>query len=150
MLALAAFVSSRARADTTELEVYRSEISDEGEVNFDFAGNVMRAPLHGDTSGQAIVQAIGEFSYGLSDGCEIGLKIPVSYSNGAWYGKSLLGEFKYVAPHEKSGWYWGAEIEAGYFSAFDERQQWSAEITPIIGYRSNKWEIVMNPGLSVA
>jgi hypothetical protein len=148
--ALVASIGSRAHADTSELEVYRSEIADEGELNFDFAGNIARASHHSDASGQAIAQAIGELSFGLDDGYEVGVKIPISYSNGTWVGKSLLGEVKYIAPHEKLGWYWGAEVELGYFTAFDERQQWSAEIAPIIGFRRGKWEFVLNPGLTVA
>jgi hypothetical protein len=150
VFAIAASFGSHARADTSELEVYRSDITDEGELNFDFAGNVMRAPRHSDTSGQAIAQAIGELSFGMGGGYDIGIKVPVSYSNGAWIGKSLLGEVKYIAPHEKMGWYWGAEAELGYFSAFDESQQWTAEIAPIIGFRTDKWEFVLNPGLTVA
>jgi hypothetical protein len=150
MFASVALIGSYARADTTELEVYRSEIADEGELNFDFAGNVVRSPLESDTSTQVIVQAIGELSFGMGDGYEIGVKVPVSYSSGTWIGKSLLGEVKYIAPHEKSGWYWGAEVELGYFSAFDERQQWSAEIAPIIGFRRDKWELTLNPGMSVS
>jgi hypothetical protein len=86
----------------------------------------------------------------MGDGYEIGVKAPVSYSNGMWVGKSLLGEVKYIAPYEKMGWYWGAEVEVGYFTAFDERQQWTAEIAPIIGFRRDKWEYVLNPGISVA
>lgn len=150
VLALAASIGSHARADTTELEVYRSEIADAGEVNVDFAANAMRAPRHGDARGQTISQAIGELSYGLNESWEIGLKVPLAYSDGAWLAKSLLAEFKYVAPHEKSGWYWGAEIEAGYLSTFDERLQWSTEITPVVGYRVDRWEIALNPGISIA
>jgi hypothetical protein len=150
LFALAASIGSHAWADTSELEVYRSDITDEGELNFDFAGNVMRAPRHSDTSGQTLVQAIGELSFGMGNGVDIGLKIPVSYSNGTWVGKSALGEVKYIASHEKIGWYWGAEIEVGYFSAFEERQQWTAEIAPIVGFRTDKWEFVLNPGISAA
>lgn len=150
MFALVASIGSPAHADTTELGVYRTEIADKGELNFDFASNALREPRHSDNSGQAVFQALGELSYGLIDGCEIGLKMPVAYSDGAWHGKSLSGEFKYVAPHEESGWYWGAEVEAGYFSTFDESPQWSAEIVPIVGYRFNRWEVTLNPGVSIA
>ena len=150
IFAIAVSLANQARADTTELEVYRGVLDDKGELNFDFEGNILRAPLHGDFSGQPVVQALGELSYGLSDEVEIGLKVPVSYSNGTWYGKSLLGELKYVAPHAELGWYWGAEIEAGYLSSFDERLQWSAEIVPIFGYRGDRWEFTLNPGVSIA
>jgi hypothetical protein len=43
MLVLAASIGTRACADSSELEVYRSDIADEGELNFDFVGNVARA-----------------------------------------------------------------------------------------------------------
>jgi hypothetical protein len=149
MCALGASINAPVHADSTELEVYRSELADEGEFNVDFAGNVMRTPRHSDLAGQAVTQAVGELSYGLDDGYQIGLKLPVTYSNGAWYGKSLLGELKYVAPHEKTGWYWGAEVELGYVSAIEENQKWAAEITPIFGYRIDKWELTLDPGMSI-
>jgi hypothetical protein len=148
--AIAASLAPCAHADTTELEVYRGDLDDQGEVNVDFEGNLLRAPLHGDLSGQAVAQALGELSYGLSDNMEVGLKLPISYSNGAWYGKSLLAELKYVAPHEKTGWYWGAEVEAGYLTSYDERLQWNAEIVPIAGYRGDCWEFTFNPDVSIA
>lgn len=149
-LSLAAAINSQAHADTTELEVYQAEVTDKGELNFDFAANAMRGPRHSDNGDQAAFQAIGELSYGLSERCELGVKIPVAYTDGAWLGKSLLGEVKCVAPHEKSGWYWGVEIEAGYFTGLEERQQWSTEIVPVVGYRFAQWNITLNPGVSIA
>jgi hypothetical protein len=152
LLLLSGFVtvSPLARADTLELEVYRTDIADQGETNFDFAGNLARTSNQSDLNGTSVFQAVGEFSYGLTDQLEAGLKLPVSYVDGAWYGNGLLTEIKYVAPHAKEGFYWGTEIEVGFESPLDEKRQWTLEAVPILGYRANKWDIVINPGLSIA
>jgi len=143
-------VSSFARADMTELEVYRSELADKGETNFDFASNIAKTSAQSDSNGRSVFQAVGEYSYGLTDFLEAGLKVPVSYANSVWYGNGLLTELKYVAPHENEGLYWGAEFEAGFLSPLGEKRQWTLEAVPIFGYRKNEWEIVVNPGLSIA
>jgi hypothetical protein len=139
-----------AWADSDELEVYRTEIADEGETNFDFASNVAKTADQSEAKGRSIFQVVGEYSYGLTDQWEVGIKLPLSYVDGIWYGNGLLGEFKYVAPHAKEGLYWGAEVEVGYASPLEEKRQWTLEAVPILGYRTNKWDITINPGLSIA
>jgi hypothetical protein len=152
LVAFAAFglAAAPARADSMELEVYRSDLTDKGETNVDFAANLARSPLQGDGNGRSVFQAVGEFSYGLSDNLQLGLKLPLAYTNAAWYGTGLLTELKYVAPHEGGGLYWGVEFEAGYLAPLGEARQWALEATPIVGYRANGWELVANPGLSIA
>lgn len=149
-LALCALPFS-AFADSTELEVYRTDLADEGESNVDFAANVVKSAISGDDRKKtAVFQAVGEYSYGLDDEWQIGLKLPVSESGGIWKAGGLLAEIKYLAPHQKDGWYWGAEVELGYESTIDEAQQWTTEITPIIGWKNDAWEATFNPGISLA
>jgi len=148
-LASSCMIGLSARADTTELEVYRTEIADPGEINFDLAGNIITAARHSDLVGRTITQAVGELSYGLASEWQVALKLPLSYTNGDWYGNGLLGEVKYVAPHQKEGFYWGAEVELGYLSTFDENEKWGVDAVPILGYRMPSWEFTINPGLSI-
>jgi hypothetical protein len=139
-----------AKADSTELEVYRDDIAEKGESNFDFSANAVRTARQSDFDGGTVFQAVGEFAYGLDDEWQIGLKLPLSYLAGTWKADGLLSEIKYVAPHDKTGWYFGAEFEIGYESSITEVQKWTIEAVPVIGLRSGKWDFTLNPGLSVA
>ena len=147
-----AALAPQAHADSTELEVYRDDIADAGESNFDFAANAVQAPRHDDDDGRGttVFQAVGEYAYGLDDIWQVGVKLPVSYTNGTWRADGLLSEIKFVLPHEKTGWYFGAEFEIGYESTPAEKQQWTIEATPIAGLRTGDWEFILNPGLSIS
>lgn len=149
-LATIAIQALPARADDIELEVFRDQIADEGESNFDFAANALQTPRHDDDARKTAFQAIGEYEYGLNDNWQIGLKLPLSYLSGTWKADGLLGEVKYVASHAKTGWYFGAEIEAGYESSLLETQQWNIEAVPVIGFRTDAWDLTLNPGVSIA
>lgn len=141
-----------ALADGTELEIYRDDIADKGESNFDFAVNAVRWPRKDDDDarGGTVFQAVGEYSYGVSDIWQVGVKLPVSYLDGSWRADGLLSEIKFVMPHEKTGWYWGAEFEIGYESTPTEKQQWAIEATPLVGTHLGNWEFILNPGLSIS
>lgn len=142
--------AGQAKADNMELEVYRGEIADEGELNLDVAANLMQSPKHDDGHGASIFQGVTELSYGLDDDWEIGLKLPVYALGGAWHTEGLLTEIKYVMPHEKTGWYAGVEIEAGYETMPGENEQWTIEAVPIVGWRGARWDVTVNPGVTVA
>lgn len=139
-----------AWAEQTEFEVYRTELPDAGESNFDFASSLSKTPNQGDSNGRSMFQAIGEYSYGIADRWAAGFRLPVYQTGGTWRGYGLLGEVKYVAPHVEQGFYWGAEIEAGYVSPPGEARQWLLEVMPIAGYRLERWEFTVNPGVVVA
>lgn len=133
-----------------ELEVYRGEIADEGEINVDLAANLLQSPKHDDAHGASIFQGIAELSYGLNEDWEIGLKLPVYASNGAWRTEGVLAEFKYVVPQGKTGWYAGSEIEAGYETMAGENERWTIEAVPIVGWRDVHWDFTVNPGVTLA
>jgi hypothetical protein len=141
--------SSTAFADSTEIQIYRDDLTDKGESNFDFASNFSKTSSHSELQGRSVFQAVGEYSYGFAHQWEAGVKIPLFHVDGNWYGNGLIGELKYVAPHDDQGFYWGAEIEAGYTSPFHEKRQWALEVVPILGYRADRWQFIANPGLSI-
>ena len=141
--------SSASYADPTELEVYTDELTDKGEFNMDMAGNTSQSARKSEQHGRAVSQAVGEFSYGVTEQLSTSVKLPVSFYGGTWYGNGALAEVKYIASHETNGFYWGAEVEAGYLSPLLEARQWELELTPILGYRNNDWHVVINPGVSL-
>ena len=137
-------------ADNTELEVYRTEIADPGENNIDVAANLMRSPKHDDGHGATQFQLVTEYSYGLNDNWEIGMKLPIYALGGTWHSEGLLSEIKYMASHEATGWYLGAEFEAGYETRPGENEQWTVEAVPVVGWRDGKWDFTLNPGVTIA
>jgi hypothetical protein len=143
-------LAQSAYADGTELEVYRDDIADAGESNLDFAANAVQTSRQDDGQRRTVFQAVGEYAYGIDDVWQVGVKLPVSYVDGVWRADGLLSEIKFVLPHGKTGWYWGAEFEIGYESTPTEKQQWTIEATPIAGVRAGDWEFVFNPGLSIS
>lgn len=149
MLSIAIFITPLACAESAEILIQRNELTDKGENNFDFSANLSKTSNKSDLKGRSVFQALGEYSYGFADRWEAGFKLPIYHVDGNWYGSGLIGELKYVAPHEDKGLYWGVEIETGYTSPFNEKRRWGLEIVPILGYLSDRWHVTANPGLSI-
>ena len=143
------FFSFSAHADQSEFEVYSAGMPEKSESGFDLAMNAAQSPSQSESVQHSLIQAIGEYSYGLDDQFAIGVRLPIYHLENVWRGYGLLGEIKYIAPHSDQGFYWGSEIEAGYISPFQEKRGWILEVMPILGYRIGRWEFVTNPGLAI-
>src|SRR5437763_155083 len=84
-VAAAAF-STTVFADSREIQVYQDALPDKGEYNLDLSSNFSKTSSQSELKGRSVLQALAEFSYGVSANLEAGLKVPVSHIDGRWYG----------------------------------------------------------------
>jgi hypothetical protein len=138
------------QAATDDAIVYSDEITKPGESAFELYAKLAKSAPGDGLLGRNLFHAIGEYSYGFSRQWDVALKVPVTRFAGEWHADGAYAELKYVAPHAVTGFYWGAEIEAGNVSAPGAAREWVLEAVPIIGYRSARWHFIANPGLEFA
>jgi len=128
------------------LTVYSDEISAPGETEIE-ARFSQAKPRSSWVSTGLVTQALTEISYGIAPGWAVGIEIPAVYSNSAKKLAGIAFEVQYVAPHDKSkGWYWGVRSEVGrIMSLYEDDTALSLELNPVIGFRGNDYQFVLNP-----
>jgi hypothetical protein len=133
--ALAVFAGSAA-AVPADLKVSTDDLHEPGEQGIALQANKARAwPL----------QLLGEYSLGLSERWQFGLKLPLAREEGL----HTLGadvELRYLAPHDReAGGYWGLDLSAG---RQRERPgapyESSVELQPVLGTRAGAWHLALN------
>ena len=140
-----------------EIQVYNAEINAPGEFSLQLHGNyVVEGSKTPDfPAGVAAHHAFNgtpEFAYGLKDWWEIGAYIP--------YELSATGEFQvgavklrslFVSPNAaESSFFYGVNFEVGYYKATYDPNRYNMEMRPMIGWRKDQWEFVVNPILGMA
>lgn len=144
-------VRGAAQAGTDEAIVYGDELNHRGEIGTELYANMAQGPALAGKPGAHVFHALGEFSFGLSEQWSLAAKLPVTRQEHAWHADGAYAELKYVNPHDAaSGWYWGAELEAGRVSAPGEERATVAELAPIVGCRTGRWHLIANPGFEYA
>ena len=158
-LALAAtlgLASPIALAAPDEIQVYTEELNDPGEFGLELHVNYVpkgekTAPYPGALPSHHVLQVTPEFSYGLTKTLEAGLYLPFAYSpDGNAYSNGSRLRLKYIAPRDDGDrFFWGLNVEYGYFSRRVSESRWAMELRPIIGYRANGWLVSFNPILDI-
>lgn len=144
---LAGAISLPALAGPDIDVVYGDDIAKHGELATELAARWSQTSRQGDFRGRAILQAVGELAYGVTDNFNVGIKLPVTRADGVWRAHGALAEIKYLAPHRGDGFYWGAEIEAGSLKPIGEERAAVIEAFPILGWRGGPVHLVANPGV---
>jgi hypothetical protein len=127
--------------------IYGDDIARRGELATELAARWSQSARASEFAGRPLWQAVGEAAYGLSDDFSVGVKLPLTRYNGNWHLDGAYGELKYLAPHGSSGFYWGAEMEAGSVKAYGEERAFVVETFPILGYRADRLHLTANPGI---
>jgi hypothetical protein len=126
--------------------IYGDDIAHRGELAAELAARWSQTSRASDFGGRTLWQAVGELAYGVNDSFNLGIKVPVTRTDGSWRGHGAYLELKYLAPHGADGFYWGGEIEAGSIKPIGEEQAFVLEAFPIIGYRVGRFHFIANPG----
>lgn len=88
-----------------------------------------------------------EYSYGIWKDWEFSLQAPFAFASDIAKGEGYRAELQYIAPHDLDrGLYWGTNIELARVSRLREPEFWNVEVIPIIGWRTEQWHVVGNPG----
>jgi hypothetical protein len=127
--------------------VYGDDIARRGELAAELAARWSQTSRASDFGGRTLWQAVGELAYGVSDNFNVGIKLPVTRVDGGWHGHGAYAELKYLAAREASGFYWGAELEAGSIKPIGEERAFVLEAFPILGYRAGRLHLIGNPGV---
>jgi hypothetical protein len=127
--------------------VYGDDIARRGELATELAARWSQTARASDFAGRALLQAVGELAYGVTDNFNLGIKLPLTRADGSWHGNGAYAEVKYLTPHAADGFYWGAEIEAGSIKRIGEERAFVAEVFPILGYRVGRFHLTGNPGI---
>ncbi len=153
LLVCLAALSGQTLAAPDEIQVYDDELNSPGAFGIELHSNYVlsgsRTPAYsGETPTNHVLQVTPEFSYGINKQWEAGLYFPplALTPGGKIDVNGLRPRLKYIAPKEgEEGFFWGVNIEAGYFSRRVSESHWAGEIRPILGYRSGSWTTVVNP-----
>jgi hypothetical protein len=133
--ALALYAGSAA-AVPADFKVSTDDLHEPGEQGVELQANKARGwPL----------QILVEYSLGLSERWQVGLKVPFAREEGL----RTLGadvELRYLAPHDReAGRYWGIDLSAGrQRERAGERYVSSVELQPVLGTRAGGWHLALN------
>ncbi len=157
LLALALAVSTEAvAASADEIQVYDEAINKMGELNVDIHMNYVPSGIKdpayvGEIPADHNFRITPEFAYGFSNNLEGGLYIPaIRDAGGNWYLEGAKVRLKYIGDNREQGFYWGLNGELGSVSKRTAEQRVNFEIRPIIGYKSENWNLTANPILGLA
>ena len=154
--AVIGLTSPRVVAAPDEIQVYTEELDDPGEFGLELHVNFVpkgtKTPSYsGEVPPHHVLQVTPEFSYGISRTLEAGLYLPFAYApGGSLYQNGARLRLKYIAPRaEEQAFFWGLNVEYGYFSQRVSESRQALEMRPIIGYRATDWMVSFNPIVDV-
>lgn len=155
VLALSAWPLMAHAAD--EIQVYNAEINEPGAFSLQLHGNYVfkgsKTPdFPGGVAPNHAFNGTPEFAYGLEDWWEIGAYIPYEIGAG---GHAQIGSVKlrslFVSPHAaESPFFYGLNFEVGYYKATYDPNRYNMEMRPMVGWRGDSLEFVLNPILGLA
>lgn len=153
--AVAGGAGRAAALDRFEIQVYEGEANDPGqlglEMHLNFTGSGIRTP---DYPGQVPPDRVGrvtlEPALGVTRWLELGayLQLMLAPGGDARYGGSKF-RAKLLLPESArdalAPFFLGLNVEIGRVPGAVEQQGWANEFRPIVGLRSGRWLVSLNP-----
>ncbi len=153
LVALVCGMATRADAQTDEIQVYTGELAAPGQVtltlhsNYTFSGRTV-PDFPGGIVPDHAWNGVPEWAYGVNDWLELGTYLPV-------YTVTRDGDLKFdsvkiralfAVPHaDDRDFFYGVNLELSYNEPHWEDRRFSGEIRPIIGWRVDKFDFIINP-----
>lgn len=139
-----------AIAAPNEIKVFTDELATYGEHTLETHVNkASRAGPAADNKATPL-QVMPEYSYGIWRNWEFSLQLPVAEQHDRVRTNGYRAELQYVAPHnDEKGFYWGMNLELAHSARNGEPQFWDLEVMPIFGFRTDRWHLAANPGITV-
>lgn len=151
LLALGLLAPAAAQAAPEEIQVYMDEINRPGEIGLDVHVNhVMAGDGTPDYPGAEPslhrLRITPEFSVGLTKTLELGAYLPLATvaRDGTLRIDGIKFRLKYLAPHQETGFYWGANLELGKVSRRLDINPYNGELKLIGGWRRDRWIVGVN------
>lgn len=140
-----------AHAADEEIQVYMDELGARGQVGLDVHVNDVLAGTPGPDypGGEAALhrwRITPEWSLGLGNGFEAGAYLPLTTiaPDGVVRAGGVKGRLKWIAPHQATGPFWGANLEIGRVGSRLDQNPWNGEFKLIGGWRDDRWELAAN------
>ena len=151
--AAAAVIASTLSAHAVdEIQVYNAEIAKVGQwtvqSHWNYAINGLKQPdFPGGLMRNHTLNGTPEFAYGVTDWFEFGFYFPYAVEqNGNFYSDAGKIRFLFVSPDaEKREFFYGMNFEFSYATPKFSETKWNTEIRPIVGWRKNGIEFIVNP-----
>ena len=135
-----------------EIQVYTGDIAEVGQFSiqhhFNYAFSGRKEPdFPGGLVPNRALNATPEFAWGVTDWFELGLYMPWAIDGG---GHFLSNAFKLrtliVTPNaDKKNFFYGLNLEYDFPNAPFSQTHFAMEVRPIIGWRNEPWEFIINP-----
>jgi len=135
-------LANNAAAAPNEIKIFTDELASYGEHTLE---------THVNKASSTPLQVMPEYSYGIWHNWEFSLQLPAAFGQDASRLEGYRTELQYVAPHDKdAGFYWGVNFELARIERPGDASFWNIELIPILGYRTERWHFVANPGIDKA
>jgi len=152
LLLLAALRIPCAFAAPDEIQVYVDDIRAPGEfgveLHLNYAPKARSTPDYpGEIPPNHVFRATPEISLGIAPNWDVGIYLPMEVAPGGnFYSDTARLRVKYLAPvGETKPFFYGVNFEYGYVPQRVSQNHWVAELRGILGYRSEKWLLAVNP-----
>jgi hypothetical protein len=137
---------------TDEIQVYNAEIAKVGHWTLQFHFNyAIKGLKESDFEGGIIpnhaLNGTPELAYGVTEWWEIGFYAPYAVDQAGEF-SSNAGKIRslFVTPNAaKREFFYGVNFEVSYATPRFSETKWNMEIRPIIGFRKNDVEFIVNP-----
>jgi hypothetical protein len=141
-----------AHAVTDEIQVYNAEIAEVGQwtlqqhLNYAISGRKWPDFPGGMIPNHAL-NGTPELAYGITEWWEIGFYAPFAVDqHGTFFSNAGKIRQLFVSPHaDKRAFFYGVNFELSYETPPFSQTRWNMEIRPIIGWRKNDFEFIINP-----
>ena len=147
VIACSAVAPAFVAAAPNEIKVFTDELARYREHTLEVHVNKASSAGPKASDQRTPLQIMPEYSYGVRRNWELSFQLPLAIDEGTGRLDGYRAELQYVAPHdEDEGFYWGFNAELARNERSGEEPFWSAELIPILGYRTGRWHFVANPG----
>jgi len=144
-------VANNAAAAPNEIKIFTDELANYGEHTLETHVNKASRAGPRIENRRTPLQVMPEYSYGIRHDWEFSLQLPAAFGQDASRLEGYRAELQYVAPHdEDGGFYWGVNFELARVEHPGDASFWNIELIPILGYRTDRWHFVANPGIDKA
>src|SRR6516162_2713691 len=134
-----------------EIQVYNAEIAKVGQWTIQFHNNyAINGRKEPDFEGGMIpnhaLNGTPELAYGVTEWWEIGFYAPFAVDQAGEF-SSNAGKIRtlFATPNAaKREFFYGVNTELSYAQPWFSETKWNLEVRPIIGWRKNDWEFIIN------
>ena len=135
-----------------EIQVYNAEIAKVGQWTFQLHSNYAfigrkEPDFPGGLVPNHALQGTGEWAYGITDWWEMGFYTPFAVDKDLTpYSNAAKIRQLFVTPNAaERSFFYGVNFEFSYAMPQFSDTQWNMEIRPIIGWRKDDYEFILNP-----